>query len=114
MSRAYCDYILDQLSGWSGVVAKRMFGGYGLYRHGVIFALMIEETLYFKVEDTTRARYEAAHSEPFTYEAKGKPRQILSYWRVPSEIIEDSDALHQWAEDACDASLRNQVKKPKR
>ena len=43
-------HILDQLGAFGPVVARAMFGGYGLYLHGVMFALVTEDTLYFKTD----------------------------------------------------------------
>jgi DNA transformation protein len=38
---------------------KSMFGGFGVYRAGQIFAIVVEDLLYFKVDDTTRPDYES-------------------------------------------------------
>ncbi|MFC1913339.1 TfoX/Sxy family protein [Chloroflexota bacterium] len=42
-----------------------MFGGYGIFHEGDIFALISGDTLYFKVDDFYRAAYENAGSKPF-------------------------------------------------
>lgn len=105
MSREYSHYIIDLLSPWAHVTAKAMFGGFGLYRGGQIFAIIIDDTLYFKVGDSNRADYEAAGSEPFTYEAKGRKKASMSYWRVPEEILEDAESLGVWAEKAFRVAL---------
>jgi len=60
MSKEYCEYIIDQLSDWGNVTSKKMFGGYGLYYRGKIFALIIEEILYFKVDASNKTDYENA------------------------------------------------------
>ncbi len=105
MSRDYCDYIIDLLADWHPVTSKRMFGGFALYKQGQVFALILNDTLYFKVDDSNRTDYEAAGSEPFSYEAKGKPITI-SYWQVPAELFDDADTLAQWAEKAYQVGLR--------
>ncbi len=51
MSSDFCDYVIDLLSSWAKVSAKAMFGGYGMYRQGQIFAIVVDDTLYFKVGD---------------------------------------------------------------
>lgn len=48
MSRDYCDYAIDLLSPWAKVTARKMFGGYGIYRQGKMFAIIVDDTLYFK------------------------------------------------------------------
>jgi DNA transformation protein len=57
MSRDYCDYVVDLLSSWAKVSAKAMFGGYGMYRQGQIFAIVVDDTLYFKVGEAARRKY---------------------------------------------------------
>lgn len=114
MSRDYADYIIDLLSSWARVTAKAMFGGFGLYRQGQIFAIIVDDTLYFKVGDANRPDYEAAGSEPFTYEAKGKRKIAMSYWRVPEDVLEDAESLGAWAEKAYRVALGGGILKKKK
>ncbi len=51
---------------------RAMFGGAGVYCNGVMFGLIADETLHFKVDEANRPDDEAAGVEPFTYEAMGK------------------------------------------
>lgn len=110
MSREYCDHLIDLLDPFGVVTAKAMFGGYGLYRQGQIFGIVVEDAPYFKVNDANRAEYESAGSEPFTYEAKGK-RVTMSYWQVPLDILDDADVLCVWAEKAYRAARQSKTKK---
>lgn len=114
MSREFCEHLIDQLSTWAIVTVKSMFGGFGVYRSGQIFAIVIEDTLYFKVDDTNRPDYEAAGSEPFTYEVKGGKKHSLGYWLVPSDIMDDPEELSKWAEKAYQVGLRAAQKKSKK
>lgn len=111
MSREYCDYILDQLSPLGGVSAKRMFGGFGLFRSGLMFGLVLEDTLYFKVGAETEKFYTDAKSEPFRYE-RAKKTVALSYWNVPAAVLDDTEELVSWARQACQTALTAQAKKP--
>ncbi len=106
MSKEYCEYIIDQLSDWGNVTSKKMFGGYGLYYRGKIFALIIEEILYFKVDASNKTDYENADSTQFSYQAKGKTIQV-SYWQVPIDVLDDREELANWAEKAYLVSLNN-------
>lgn len=107
MSKEFCEYLKDQLVAWAPVTVRSMFGGYGIYREGQIFAIIAEDTLYFKVDDINRAAYEAKASHPFIYEAKGRAI-TLSYWLVPLNIVEDPENLAEWAEAAYQAGIRAQ------
>lgn len=111
MASDYVDFVLDALADWHRVTSRRMFGGYGLYRQGVMFALIIDDTLYFKVGDSNREAFEQAGSAPFVYHAKGKP-VALSYWQVPPDLFEDTEQLGQWAHEAYQVALRAQALKP--
>ena len=104
MTQGYCDYIIDSLAPWGKVTSRRMFGGYGIYRFDLIFGIIIEDTFYLKVNDSNRADYESANSEPFSYDAKGK-RVSMSYWQVPAEVLEDSELLCEWARKAYDVAM---------
>lgn len=99
MSCDYCDYILDLLSPARRTTAKRMFGGFGLFRDGLMFGLIVDDMLHFKVGAATQAEYEGLKSEPFRYMRKGKSI-ALSYWQVPVSVIEDEAALQEWANKA--------------
>lgn len=104
VSEEYLDYILDQFTGFGDVVSRRMFGGAGLYRDGVMFALIAGDVLYLKVDDSNRSDYEAAGRGPFRpYRDK---KTVMSYYEVPVDVIENRDELAAWAEKAHAAALR--------
>jgi len=92
------DYLVgDVLGHISGVTAKKMFGGYGLYLDGNIFGLIIsDETVCFKVDDTNRTRYEALDSEPFVYTGhKNKKPTTMPYWSVPETVLENRELVEE-------------------
>ena len=109
-SREFCDHMLDLLSHVEGVSARSMFGGFGLYKGGVMFALIADDGMYYKVGSNNQSDFEEAGSEPFTYSGKSKPVQ-MSYWRMPENVLEDPDDLRDWTLKAYDAALK--AKKPK-
>lgn len=102
-SSAYTDYVTELLAPL-GVSARAMFGGFGLYRNGIMVALIADDRLYFKVGDANRTDYENAASEPFIYESKGK-QVTMSYREVPAEMLDDGDALCRWAEKAYNVAI---------
>ena len=54
ISDEFVDYVIDQLSDWGEVSARKMFGGAGLYREGAMFGLIADDVAYLKVDDTNR------------------------------------------------------------
>jgi DNA transformation protein len=108
----YLAYVVDLLRHWAPVAVRRMFSGHGLYRGDVIFALIINDVLYFKTDALNRPAYEAAGMAPFSYTRSGRPTVITSYHAVPSDLLEGDGALADWAEQAFAAALRFRKAKP--
>jgi DNA transformation protein and related proteins len=102
-------WLYDLFAPVGPIATRRMFGGLGIYRYGRMFALVADDVLYMKADDETRAAFEAAGSQPFTYEGKGKPVQ-MSYWRLPDSALDEPDELKAWADLALAAAQR--VRKP--
>jgi len=96
VSDQFLDYVIDQLSSWGEVSARRMFGGAGLYRNGRMFGLVAEDVAYLKVDDSNRADFEKVGSSPFKpYPDK---KTVMSYYEIPADVLEDSVELGRWAE----------------
>jgi DNA transformation protein len=102
----------EQLEPLGRITFRPMFSGAGVYCDGVIFGLILRDTLHFKVDDGNRAAYEAEGMEPFSYEAKGQIRQIGAYWRVPERLFDEPDEMVEWARAALAARRRAAADKP--
>lgn len=103
----FTEYVLEQMAGLGGAQAKRMFGGYGIFRAGLMFAVVLDDGLYFKADDLSVERFSSRGLKPFTYEAKGKPVS-LHYYQAPPEVLDDPSAMVEWARDAYACAVRNQ------
>lgn len=110
-SADFLEFLKDQLAGLGHVTSRRMFSGAGIYCDGVIFALVLRDTLYFKVDDGNRADYEAEGLKPFSYEARGRMVEVGAYWRVPERLFDDPDEMVAWARAAVTAGQRAEAKK---
>ena len=88
----YTDYVMDQLTPLGGIGGRAMFGGYGIFHEGVMFAIISDDTLYFKVNDSNRAVYESAGSWSFPHSR--------SYYEVPADVLDDTARLQEWARAA--------------
>jgi len=93
----------DLVGGIAGVSSKPMFGGYGIYKDGVIFAIIADGALFFKVDEINRADFEKHESKPFVYKGKGKPIK-MSYLELPAEVMEDREEMIRWVDKAAMAS----------
>lgn len=105
MSSNYLEYVMEILAPHGEMTSKPMFGGYGIYKNGVIVAFIVYDELYFKVDKSNKSQYEDFDSEPFIYEAKGK-KTAMSYWKVPMEILEDEDQIGIWLDQSYEISLK--------
>ena len=112
-SPEFLEHLTDMLAPMGAVAARRMFGGAGLFREGLMFALIARDTLYLKVDDENRAAFEEAGMGPFTYEKKGKT-SAMSYFEAPPDALDDPDALLPWARSAWEAALRANAGKVKK
>jgi DNA transformation protein len=110
VSDEFRDFVLEQLAPAGRVAPRAMFGGVGLYLDGLFFALIDDDTLYFKADDASRKRYEAAGSRPFCPDP-ARPDQSMGYWQVPAEVLEDPEALARWAREAAGVALSKRGKR---
>jgi DNA transformation protein len=79
-----------------GITSKYMFGGYCLFAKGKVFAIIDEDVLYFKADETNQKDYEKAGSKQFTYPSKKGPMK-MAYWQVPDDVLEDPHKATAWA-----------------
>jgi DNA transformation protein len=88
------------------VSLRRMFGGQGIYRDGVMFALEDEGELYLKVDDESLAHFRDLGSRPFSYRTKDGRSTIMSFWLLPESALDDADEAADLARMALRAALR--------
>jgi len=106
-------FVLDQLARTTtGVRARAMFGGVGIYSGRLFFALIDDDTVYFKVDDTNRADFEARGMGPFR--PMGADSEAMQYYAVPEDLLDDPDALRPWVEGALAAARRKQPRRHRR
>ncbi len=109
----YLNYVLEQLAGVSDVTSRRMFGGWGLYSDEIFFALIFQDTLYFKVGDANRSDYESRGMRAFRPYAD-REQISLSYYEVPADALEDGEQLKVWAHRSIEVALAAAATKPAR
>jgi len=110
VSESYREFVLEQLGRVMPVTGKSMFGGVGIYTQGLFFALIAEDSLYFKVDDTTRQDFERLGMEPFRPYGEDS---AMGYYEVPADVVEDSVQLAAWMKKATDIAAKAKDKKNK-
>lgn len=113
-TKSFHSSVMEELfDGISGITSRAMFGGYGIYREGVIFALIVEEDLYFKTDQGNVDDYKEAGSHPFTYQKENGKVIAMSYWLLPDQIMKNRQKLLEWIDLAHAASKRGKKRSGK-
>ena len=108
----FVSHCLELLTPLGRTSSRRMFGGHALYIDGLCMALIIQDTLYLKVDDTHRALFERTGCKPFTYKAKNLDVHSLSYYTAPEEAMESPAEMLPWARRALAAAVAARAKAP--
>jgi DNA transformation protein len=108
--REFANHIVDLLESFGPVESKRMFGGYGIFRQGLMIGLVADGSFYLKADARSRSAYEDEGLTRFSYFKKNK-ECFLSYYQAPELFFEDSDESIRWATQAYEAALRSSRKK---
>jgi DNA transformation protein len=79
-----------------GTTIRRMFGGLGIFREGLMYALVADGVLYLKADAETKDAFEAEGCRQWVYD--GKQRAVaMPYWRMPERLYDEPDAFREWA-----------------
>jgi len=109
VSPSFRTFVLDQLSrAVPRIRARSMFGGVGIYGGDLFSALIAYDTLYFKVDDSNRPDFERLGMRPF--QPYGEDGEVMQYYQVPAELLEDVAALRPWVERAMAVAARKKRK----
>ena len=91
-----------------------MFGGAGLYRDGIMFAILDDDVVFFRVDDKLEADLKAQGSVPWSYSMKrdGAVRE-MGYWRMPETAADDPDEAVAIAKRAYAAAVARKAVRAK-
>ena len=110
-SDSFAEFLREQLAPLGRVTMRRMFGKTGLFCDGVMFGMVTDNTLYFRVDDHNRAAFKEAESyPPLNYGKKGRTID-LAFWRAPERLFDEPDELVRWARAALAAARRVAAKR---
>jgi DNA transformation protein len=105
------DHLCETFEQLGPIRARKMFGGYGLYHDGVMFALVADESLYLKADNETVQEFAVRGLGPFTYRHRGR-EVAMSYYLAPPEVLEDPQEAAAWGRRAYESALRVHASKP--
>jgi DNA transformation protein len=110
-SDSFAEFLREQLAPLGRVAMRRMFGKTGVFCDGLMFAMVRDDTLYFRVDDHNRTAFKEAEAfPPLNYE-KGGAAIDLAFWRAPERLFDEPDELVTWARVALGAARRVAAKR---
>jgi DNA transformation protein len=100
VTASYKEHLVDLLAAFGPLSVRNMFGGAGVYKDGVIFAIVVDDTLYLKADEVSARDFAAEGKGPFTYRPGNRSPVAMSYWEVPDRLLDAPDELVAWAQRA--------------
>ena len=110
---AFINHLHDVFQEFGEIHCRKMFGGHGVFKEGLMFGLVADEILYLKGDDQTASFFKELGLSRFGY-MKGEKEIKMSYYQAPEEIFDDPDEARRWAVRAYEAALRAKKGKPKK
>ncbi len=111
-NRDFADYCCELLASIGPCTARRMFGGWGLSTEGLTVAIIADLgsglKLWLKADDGSRATFEAARCERFTYSSTQGGEAVtrgMNYYSAPEDAMDSPDAMAPWARMALDSAV---------
>ena len=108
------DDIADHFAAFGPVTVRRMFSGYGISAHGVVFAMALRSGMILRVDAETVHRYDAEGAPPFQYQTRAKTVVVQAFRVMPERLYDDPDELAIWAREAVGAAQRAKQKKQRK
>jgi len=118
---AFADFCCELLASVGPLRARRMFGGWGLSVDGLTIAIVADlgqgDRLWLKADADSRAVFEAAGCERFTYPVRRGVAQVdrsMNYYCPPDDAMDAPHVMASWARIALESALRARAAKPPR
>ena len=95
------EYVMELFAPMGPVTVRRMFGGAGVFREGLMFALLADDAVYLKTDATLRADLEAAGSAPFVWVRPSDGKAVdMGYVALPPDAMDEADLASEWGRKA--------------
>ena len=105
----FVQFVLELMAPAGNVRARAMFGGHGIYREDIMFAIIVDDRLYFKADSATYRKFTKRNLNQFTYVARGKT-VTMQYYEAPPEVFESPVAMRSYALQAIASALRTRAR----
>ena len=85
--------LVDRLAGLGDVTSRKMFGGFGVFAEGAMFALVDPEGgSFLKIPPGDDDRFAHRHGR-------------MPYGQIPDGVLSDPSELESWAEASLEAAI---------
>lgn len=110
---SFIKHVMAILTPHGPIKARAMFGGHGIYYDDVLFASIIDDKLYFRIDESNREIFEDAASEPFIFSGGRKPVR-MPYMTLPEKVFNDPQLLKTFIQTSYEIAFRHRLKKKKK
>ena len=98
----FSEQMVGEFTPLGEVSSRKMFGGYGIFESGTMFALVNSQgELFLKADDSNRPRFE---------QIGAKQHGKMPYFQPPPEVLADEDSLRDWAQVSIEVAHANKKK----
>lgn len=81
------------------VKSRSMFGGFGIFVDEAMFALVVNDALHIRSDDSTVEQFKTAGYQPYVYKKRGFP-VVTKYYALPDELWNNTDQILALADHA--------------
>jgi DNA transformation protein len=106
----FVSFVIEQLRSLGDVTARAMFGGHGLYLGSDFFGIVYQGRFYLRTAEADRAEFIARGMQPF---APGPRMEMVRYYEVPVEVLEDVGECARWARRAIATANAPDARRPR-
>ncbi|WP_439576555.1 TfoX/Sxy family protein [Elioraea sp.] len=110
--QAAADLAREVLGTLGAIEIRPMFGGAGVYLHGVIFAIILGGEIHLKADRETARELEAAGARQLEWTSPRTGQRIrMEYWTLPDSALDNADAVRVWVGKAIAGAHRPPARK---
>jgi DNA transformation protein len=109
--KQFHDNIMNLLKPHGPITSRAMFGGYGIYYEKAMFACIVENELYFRINPEIESFFDEYRSKQFVYIYPDGKSIKLPYKTLPEVILNDENQLRQWILRSYQVALQAKLKK---
>lgn len=108
------EFAMELFAPMGPVNVRRMFGGAGVFKDGLMFALLADDVIYLKTDAALRAELEAEGCQPFIWTRPSDGKQTdMGYVSLPPDAMDEADLASEWGRKAFGIALAAKAKKRK-